>query len=121
MRVFVVVVLLALATLYFTLGLRLGYLILTPTYMWNATGMNHYTFRVFDENQSVGVRGSCTVKSGKATFRLINSSGTQIAGQVCPRGKWGLNVMGSGDTGHYRLNIRLEKFTGTINIKEARQ
>lgn len=121
MRLLLVVLLLALTTLYVTFGLRLGYVTLTPTYMWNATGENKYTFRVYDENQQIGVRGSCTVRSGRATFRLISPGGTQIAGQVCPQGKWGLNVLGTGDAGRYRLTIDLEQFTGMIDIEEARK
>lgn len=121
MRVIVVVLVLAVAVLSLTFGLRLGYVTLTPTAMLNATGENQYTFRVYDQNQTVGVRGSCTVRSGRATFRLTDPRGTQIAGQVCPQGRWGLNVLGTGDVGSYRLTIDLDKFTGTIDIKEARQ
>jgi hypothetical protein len=121
MRLLVVVLLLALAALYFTFGLRVGYVTLTPTYMVNATGENKYTFRVYDQNQEVGVRGSCSVTSGRATFRLTDPKGTQIAGQVCPKGQWALNVLGTGDVGNYKLTIDLEKFTGVIDIKEARK
>lgn len=121
MRLLVVVLLLALTALYLTFGLRLGYVTLTPTYMVNATGENRYTFRVYDQNQEVGVRGTCSVRSGRATFRLTDPRGTQIAGQVCPQGHWGLNVLGTGDVGNYTLTIDLQKFTGTIDIKEARK
>lgn len=54
-------------------------------------------------------------------FPSAVSSGIQIAGQVCPWGRWGLNVLGSGETGEYRLTAYLEKFTGTIDIREVRQ
>lgn len=121
MRLLVMVLLLALAALYLTSGLRLGYVTLTPTYLVNATGENRYTFRVYDQNQEVGVRGSCAVRSGRATFRLTDPRGSQIAGQVCPQGRWGLNVLGTGDVGNYQLTIELEKFTGTIDVKEARK
>lgn len=121
MRLLVVVLLLALTALYLTFGLRLGYVTLTPTYMVNATGENRYTFRVYDQNQEVGVRGTCSVRSGRATFRLTDPRGTQIAGQVCPQGQWGLNVLGTGDVGNYTLTIDLQKFTGTIDINEARK
>ena len=121
MRLLVAVLVLALAALYFTFGLRLGYVTLTPTYLFNATGENKYTFRVYDQSQEVGVRGTCKVSSGQATFRLTDPKGTQIAGQVCPRGQWGLNVLGTGDVGNYKLTIDLEKFSGTIDIKEARK
>ncbi len=121
MRLLVVVLLLALAALYLTFGLRVGYVTLTPTYMFNATGENRYAFRVYDQNQQIGVRGSCKVSSGKATFRLRDPKGTQIAGQVCPQGQWGLNVLGTGDAGNYELTIDLEKFSGTIDVKEARK
>ena len=53
--------------------------------------------------------------------RLTDPKGSQIAGQVCPKGQWALNVLGTGDVGNYNLTIDLEKFTGTIDIKEARK
>lgn len=121
MRLLVVVLALVLTLMYFTFGLRLGYLTLTPIYLLNASGENRYAFQIYDQNGTVGVRGSCKVRSGKATFRLTDPSGTQIAGQVCPRGQWGLNVLGSGEVGLYHLSVELDKFTGTIDVKEARK
>ncbi|GGM06559.1 hypothetical protein [Deinococcus aerophilus] len=121
MRLLLLVLALVLTLMYFTFGVRLGYLTLTPTYLLNATGENRYTFQVYDQGGTVGVRGSCKVRSGKATFRLTDPSGTQVAGQICPQGQWSLNVLGGGDAGMYHLTVELDKFTGTIDVEEARK
>ncbi|WP_029475622.1 hypothetical protein [Deinococcus frigens] len=121
MRLLVVGLGLGLAALPLTSGLRLGYVTLTPTSMFNATGENRYTLRAYDPDQAVGVRGSCKVSSGRATFRPTDPKGTQSAVQVCPQGQWGLNVLGAGDGGNYTLTTDLEKFSGTIDIEEARK
>lgn len=120
MRFLIVALALVLTLMYFTFGLRFGYVTLVPTYLLNATGENRYTFQVYDDNKSVGVRGTCNVKSGTAIFRLTDPRGTQVAGQACPKGKWGLNVAATGQQGQYHLTVQLEKFTGVIDVKETR-
>ena len=123
MRVLLVALAAALTLLYFTLGLRLGYVTLTETYMLHAVGTNTYTFRTLEDNQFVGVVGSCQVKSGRATVRLYGPRGNQIAGQVCQPGalnKWSLNVLGGGQTGNYRVVVNFDKYTGSINLQETR-
>lgn len=114
------VVMAALAVLYFTVGLRFGYVTLTETHLFNASGTNTYVFRTLEDRQQVGVVGSCRVSSGRATLRLYSPAGVQIAGQVCQKGNWSLNVMGGGKTGTYRLEVDFEKYTGSINLKETR-
>ncbi|CAM3180085.1 hypothetical protein DEDE109153_01535 [Deinococcus deserti] len=120
MRLLVLVLIAVVAAVYFTAGLRFGYVTLTPTYMWNATGQNSYTFRTIEADQSVGVKGSCQVRSGQAVVRLYDPKGGQIAGQSCPKGKWALNIMGSGAAGTYRLVVDLDKFSGTLDLEEVR-
>lgn len=120
MRLLVVALALVLTLVYFTFGLRLGYVTLTPTYMFNATGTNHYSFEAYEPGQIVGVRGSCDVRSGSAVFRLLNERGEQVAGQSCPKGTWSLTVQAPGDVGRYFLNIDLDKFSGKIDVQEAR-
>lgn len=120
MRLLVLAVLAALAVLYFTVGLRFGYVTLTETQLFNATGTNTYVFRTLEDRQQVGVTGTCRVRSGRATLRLFGPTGTQVAGQVCQKGEWSLNVMGSGKTGNYRLEVEFDKYTGSINLNETR-
>lgn len=112
---------LVLTLMYFTFGLRFGYVTLTPTYLFNASGTNRYSFQIYDEKQKVGVEGSCKVSRGQAVFRLTDSKGVQVAGQVCPKGAWGLKMLATGDVGRYILEIDLQKFTGTIDIRETRE
>ena len=121
MRLLVVALVLVLTLMYFTFGLRFGYVTLTPTYMLNATGTSRYTFEIYDEKQRVGVEGSCKVSRGQAVFRLTDAKGVQVAGQVCPRGAWGLKMLATGDSGRYVLEIDFKKFTGIIDLAEARE
>ncbi|UQN06634.1 hypothetical protein [Deinococcus sp. QL22] len=120
MRFLVVVLALVVGLVYFFFGLRLGYVTLTPTRMLNAQGENNYVFNVFDSGQSVGVTGTCSTVKGRAVLRLYDPSGTQIAGQACPKGQWALQVLGKGDAGNYRLNVQFNHFTGLIDLKETR-
>lgn len=127
MRVLLMALAAALTLLYFTLGLRLGYVTLTETYLLHAKGTNTYTFRTLEDSQFVGVTGSCRVRSGRATVRLYGPRGDQLAGQVCQSGgksgennEWSLNVVGGGQTGSYRVVVEFDRYTGSINLKETR-
>lgn len=119
MRYFVPLVFIVLAALYFTLGLRAGYLTLTKTYMYNANGTNTYSYQATDDQQRLGVTGSCEVSGGQATVTLLDPSGTQIAGQTCQKGKWSLNVMGGGKVGLYKVVVNFKKFNGTMELNET--
>ncbi|EYB69452.1 hypothetical protein DEIPH_ctg006orf0017 [Deinococcus phoenicis] len=121
MRFLMLALVAAVALLYFTFGLRLGYVTLTPTHMLNAQGQNRYTFQLYEGGKSVGVQGTCAVTSGRATLRLLDPGGTQVAGQSCPKGKWSLKLLGSGETGSYRLIVDLDHYTGTLDLKETRE
>ncbi|UBV41649.1 hypothetical protein LAJ19_08235 [Deinococcus taeanensis] len=121
MRFLLAALALVLTLMYFTFGLRFGYVTLTPTYMLNATGEGHYGFSTFEEGQHVGVRGSCSVRRGNVTLRLLDPKGIQVAGQICPKGTWALNLLGSGPNGTYELIVEYRNFTGTLDITEARK
>ncbi|AWT35288.1 hypothetical protein GCM10008956_10760 [Deinococcus arenae] len=121
MRLLLAALALVLTLMYFTFGLRFGYVTLTPTYMLNATGESRYGFITYDDKQSVGVRGTCDVRKGNVTVRLLDPGGTQVAGQVCPKGKWGLAAMGKGRQGTYELVVEYKDFTGTLDLNETRE
>lgn len=110
----------AAALLYFTLGLRLGYVTLMPTHLLNAQGQNKYAYRLYEDSKSVGVRGTCTARTGRATLRLLDPSGTQVAGQACPPGTWSVSLTGSGRPGIYHLVVDFNHYTGTLNLDEVR-
>ncbi|MFC4425593.1 hypothetical protein [Deinococcus navajonensis] len=120
MRLLLLVLALVVAAVYATFGLRFGYVTLTPTYMWHATGQNSYVYRTYEPRQIVGVQGRCKVNSGHAILRMYDPRGVQIAGQTCQKGQWALNLSGSGAAGNYRLVIDLEKFSGVIDLDEVR-
>ncbi|PTA69502.1 hypothetical protein [Deinococcus arcticus] len=121
MRLLLAALALVLTLMYFTFGLRFGYVTLTPTYMLNATGESRYGLNAFDEKQTLGMRGVCEVNRGTITLRLLDPRGVQVAGQVCPKGEWGLNVLANGAQGKYELVVEYSRFTGKLDIKEARQ
>lgn len=120
MRFLLLALVAAVALLYFTFGLRLGYVTLTPTHLLNAQGQNSYAYSLFEDGKSVGVRGTCTVSSGRATLRLVDPSGTQVAGQECPPGRWSVSLVGSGHPGVYRLYVEFNHYTGTLDLDEVR-
>ncbi|WP_034384684.1 hypothetical protein [Deinococcus sp. YIM 77859] len=121
MRFLLLALVAAVLLLYLTFGLRFGYVTLTPTHLLNAQGENHYTFELYEPNQKVGVTGTCAVRSGQATLRLLDPSGTQVAGQSCPKGTWSLSLLGQGEPGIYRLVVAFDHYTGTLNLQETRQ
>ncbi|WP_291428389.1 hypothetical protein [Deinococcus sp.] len=121
MRFLLIALALALTVMYFTFGLRLGYVTLTPTYLLHASGQNRYGLNIYEDRAQIGVRGSCKVSAGTATVRLLDPQGVQVAGRVCPKGEWGLNVLTSGPEGRYQLVVDFDRFTGMIDLKEARQ
>lgn len=119
MRYILAVLVVVLATLYFTVGLRLGAVTLTETYLLNATGTNTYRYTTADNLQRVGVTGACRVRGGEATVRLLAPDGTQIAGQTCHEGEWSLNVVGGGQPGTYRVLVEFDHYTGRLNLQES--
>lgn len=121
MRILLLALVAAVALLYFTLGLRFGYVTLTPTQLLNAQGQNSYTFELYDEGKSVGVTGTCAVRGGQATLRLLDPSGTQVAGQSCPKGQWSLRLLGGGQPGRYRLLVNFDHYSGTLELRETRE
>ncbi|MEW6422255.1 MAG: hypothetical protein AB1511_11110 [Deinococcota bacterium] len=121
MRFLLLALVAALLLLYFTFGLRFGYVTLTPTRLLNAQGQNQYAFDLYEENKTVGVTGTCSGRSGQVTLRLLDPSGTQVAGQSCPPGTWSLSLLGSGHLGVYRLIVDFKHYTGTLDLKEMRE
>jgi hypothetical protein len=121
MRLLAVALALVLTLMYFTFGVRVGYVTLMPTYLFNATGTNHYSYQIYDAGQTVGVEGSCTVRSGEMTLRLLDPKGVQVAGQACPKGKWGLKLTATGEPGRYSLEIDMKKVSGALDLNETRQ
>lgn len=121
MRLLLLILAAALAAMYLTFGLRFGYVTLTPTYLFNASGENSYSLQIYDSGQKVGMRGRCEGNSGTVTLRLVDPKGTQVAGQSCPAGKYSLNLMAEGQPGIYKLHVTFDKFSGMLDITEARQ
>lgn len=108
------------AVLYFSIGLRLGFVTLVPTQLLNAQGQSRYGFEAYEPDQSVGVVGTCRVRQGRATLRLFDPSGEQIAARTCPKGVWALQLTGYGQQGFYRVVIDYNRFSGVMDLKESR-
>lgn len=121
MRYVILVVLAALAAWYFTTGIRLGIVTGGTVTMFNANGTSKYPFKTDGPNQQVGVTGSCNVQKGSITLRLLDSRGTQVAGQQCPKGNWSFNLMSSGEVGEYNVEVQYHAFTGKLTLNETRK
>lgn len=120
MRWALLVLVLALGALGYFFGLRFGYLSLTPAWMYNAQGLNTYSYRTYDDRGQVVLSGSCMTMSGQATLRLFSPSGQFVKGQACSKGKFSLNLNGGGEPGYYRLAVELNHFTGRLEVNEGR-
>ncbi|PYE54929.1 hypothetical protein [Deinococcus yavapaiensis] len=121
MRWVLVVLALAIAALAYFFGLRLGYVSLTPTYMFNAQGVNNYSYRTYDANARVILTGRCETRSGVVALRLYSPSNRQVASALCTAGNtFALNLQGGGEVGYYVLNVEFDRFTGMLEIDENR-
>ncbi|WP_135229292.1 hypothetical protein [Deinococcus fonticola] len=119
MRYLIPILLLLAAAWYFTTGFRVGVVTFTPTTMINANGKATYNLRSFEERKQVGLIGTCTVKSGLATVRLLRPDGTQADGKECPPGgPWSITVQDKGISGNYRAVIEYRNFNGKIELNE---
>lgn len=125
MRLLLTALAAALALLYVTLGLRFGYVTLTPTWLLNAQGQNRYVLQVYEEGQRVGYRGRCEVQSGRAVLRLLGPDGRQLAGRTCQkvgdRHEWTLHLVGGGQPGQYQLVVDFDAYSGLLDLSETRQ
>ncbi len=120
MRWAIIVLIVGLVALTSFFGLRLGYLSLTPVWMYNAQGQNVYSYQLADTSGSLKLMGTCTTRSGAATFLLFRPDGTRIDGQECVKGKYSLNLQAKGTPGFYKLQVLLDHFTGRLEIAEDR-
>ena len=117
MRYALPILLLLAAAWYFTTGIRVGLVTFTPATMINANGKSQYKIRAYEEKQQVGLTGTCTVKSGRATIRLNRPDGTSVAGQECQTGgPWSINVRSQGAAGFYTASVEYNNFNGKIEL-----
>ena len=122
MRVFLVVLVLAAAALYYFIGLRIGYATVTPLYLLNAQGESSYPFRLYEEDTAVSkvqITGTCQGRSGLATLRFLAPDGTELSAVRCPPGRWTLNMGGSGEVGIYKLLVDYQHYTGSLELNAA--
>ncbi|WP_420596983.1 hypothetical protein [Deinococcus sp.] len=118
MRVFLVILALAAAALYFTLGLRVGYATMTPLYLVNAQGESKYPFRLFEAGK-LEITGECVGQSGNATLRFLAPDGTELSAVRCPPGTWSLKMSSDGQPGIYTLAVQYQHYTGHLEVKSA--
>ncbi|WP_293914154.1 hypothetical protein [Deinococcus sp.] len=117
-RVVLAVLVLGLVALYFTIGVRLGYVTVTPLYLFNAQGQTSYPFRLYDEGKLV-VNGQCEGRSGLATLRFLSPDGTELSSVKCPPGKWSLDMSGEGTKGIYTLVVDYKKYSGSMELNSS--
>lgn len=111
----------AIAALTYFYGLRVGYVTLVPTYMYNAQGVSTYTYQTYPDGTKLGVVGICDTRSGQATLRLYDPSGKFVSGQTCVKGRYGVSLGAREDAvGFYRLEIELDHYTGRLELDERR-
>ena len=115
MRVVLAVLAVALAVLYFTLGVRVGAATLTPLYLLNAQGQSKYPFRTYQTGK-LTITGSCQGQGGQATLRLLAPDGTELSAVLCRKGNWSLDLNGSGEPGTYLLSVDYQHYTGRLEL-----
>lgn len=121
MRYLLLLLLAALAALYFTVGIRIGMLNISDMYLFNVSGHSKYNYRTYAADQNIALTGVCDVKSGTVTLRFFDPQGNELGkGQQCAqRGQYALNLVGGGMTGVYKLQVDYAKFTGHLKITET--
>lgn len=121
MQVILVVLALIVGGLYFTVGLRAGLVTMMPTQMIAAKGEGNYTFRITEEGNRVGVKGTCTATKGSANFYMTDPQGRVQQSASCQPGQtWGINLMAGSSPGLYKLRVEYNNFSGKIDIAERR-
>lgn len=110
-----------LAILYFTVGLRVGYLTISPMYLFNATGTNTYHFATLEDEQRVGVKGTCSVNSGSAVVSILDTTGGIVNSLSCSKkGTFALDLMAGGRTGEYTVKVDFQSYSGSLELNEQR-
>ena len=121
MRVFLAILALALAALYFTIGVRLGYATMTPLYLINAQGESRYPFRVYPDSglANLSITGRCVGNKGSATLRFLAPDKTELSAVRCPPGNWTLDMSSNGTPGIYTLSVDYQHYTGRLELSAA--
>ena len=118
MRFILLVILLAFAILYATIGVRFGFLPDIPMSYWNAEGTNTYPISVRINNASVDVSLDATINQGRTVVDLIAPNGVIIwqrrleAGRIYQETQR-LPVV---DAGFYRMVVQFERSSGRLNL-----
>ncbi len=116
MRSLVVLAIIGLAVWYFTIGIRIGLLTDWPTQIFNGNGTNTYTKEIVYDKYQLTLVGTCTTSSGKATISFTSPQGRTLAGVVCSKGTQAVNIKLLPGIGKFPLIVKLEKFTGNIDV-----
>ncbi|MBB6096832.1 hypothetical protein HNR42_000244 [Deinobacterium chartae] len=116
MRGLLLLLVVALAALYFTIGIRVGYVSEMPTWLFNAQGSNSYAKMVSDTATPVEVSGSCDGRSGRMTLTLRYPNGQVAGSQACIPGNRRVFLRAGGTPGMYNLRVDLERYTGRVDF-----
>lgn len=120
MRDILIILAIGVTILYFTIGIRIGYLTEVATQYIHANGTNKYSIRVWEENHSVGISGPCDTSAGTMTVALYNPQRQLVQSQTCKTGKKYINLVKNGSTGFYMIEVTFKDYSGNVNLKLAR-
>lgn len=118
MRFILLVILLAFAILYATIGVRFGFLPDIPMSYWNAEGTNTYPISVRINNASINVNLDATINQGRTVIDLIAPNGVIIWQRKLEAGRVYQETqrLSVADAGFYRMVVQFERSSGRLNL-----
>lgn len=119
MRVLLVLLAGAVLALYLTIGVRIGFLTVTPAWLWNANGTNAYTVAVRAERSRIVLDVDTAVRGGQADMQLVGPGGAAVwrasvaSGRNIVRRSFTLQAPSLGE---YRFRVNYLGTTGQLNV-----
>lgn len=118
-RWFLLLLAVAAAALYFTVGIRIGVLPLTPAVYANAIGTNVYPISVRTQDAAIDIEYDLSLNAGALEARLYSLGRELWRQRVTPdrpaRGRRSFPV--AGGAGFNRMELRLDRATGSVSVK----
>jgi hypothetical protein len=117
-RVVIVLIILLVVALYFTIGIRIGFLFTTPVYLINAEGVNHYYVNSEPSNPAVVVFGECSGQAGLMRLQLFDPAHHLVSSQRCGLGNANVSMRAPNPApGTYELRVSMLHYNGNANLE----
>lgn len=118
MRVLLVLLAGAILALYLTIGVRIGFLTVTPAWLWNANGTNTYGIDVHAERSRIVLDVESQIRGGEVGLRLVAPGGRTVwRAEVSPdRNLRRSYTIQAPTLGEYRFRAEYLDTTGQLSV-----